>query len=170
MEQAWLFDTLAVTMAEIDFVDPAVESEPDARERGVRLEIRPLEALPDGSVYVSPTVTMRPAICRIDLLESRPGAADRMHWHPAMADGEPGGRVFDPAMPHDAMGWLARKLEQVDTLLEGAGVEDASRHASDVAAIAECSAEIVASARSAMESAQRPWPAVTHDSRGMATT
>ena len=41
-----------------------------------------------GSIYVDPH-TLQPAIC-IDFLESRPDAADRMHWRPTMEAGEPG--------------------------------------------------------------------------------
>jgi len=42
MEQAWVFSTLAVTVTTVDFLDPAVAGEPDARERGVRVEVRPV--------------------------------------------------------------------------------------------------------------------------------
>ena len=48
-----------------------------------------------GSVYASDVVTLDQALCRCDFLESGPGKADRMHWHPEMADGEPGDRSFE---------------------------------------------------------------------------
>ena len=127
METAWLFDTLAVTVARIDFLDPEFASEPDIRERGVRVEIRLLESKHDGSIYVSSGVSLQPAVCRIDLLESAPGAADRMHWHPTMPEGEPGDRTFDAAIPADPTGWLAQQLTDVTQLLAQGGVQDLSR-------------------------------------------
>jgi hypothetical protein len=171
MEHAWVFDRLAVTVAAVDFVDPAVAGEPDARERGVRLEIRPVEIVADGSVYVSPTVTMRPAVCRIDLLESRPGAADRMHWHPSMSAGEPGDRVFDPAIPADPTGWLRDRLHRVDALLGETAVDGGPPHSADVAGIATRADAIVEAVRAALDSVRTPWPwpEVARDSRGMAT-
>jgi hypothetical protein len=170
MERAWVFETLAVTVAEVDFLDPALAGEPDARERGVRVELRPVEAVTDGSIYVSPTVTMRPAVCRIDLLESRPGAADRMHWHPVMAAGEPGDRLFDRTMPTDPLAWLADRLRHVHGLLEQAGVEDVSRHHADATAIAAEADDIVAAARVGLARVREPWPVVRRDHRGMAAT
>src|SRR6187402_1645793 len=41
MERSWTFDRLAVTMRRVDFLDPALAGQPDARERGVRVEIKP---------------------------------------------------------------------------------------------------------------------------------
>jgi hypothetical protein len=170
METAWLFDTLAVTVARIDFLDPVLASEPDTRERGVRVEIRPSATTHVGSIYVSPTVTLPPAVCRIDLLESAPGAADRMHWHPVMNAGEPGDRVFDAAIPADPLGWLAEHLADVRGLLNSAGVEDGERHTQSARRVAAHADEIVAAARSGLEWARRPWPEVRQDERGMAAT
>ncbi len=106
MERIWNFGDIAVSVERIDFVDPAVAHEPDARERGVRVELRPVASSRDGSIYASATTTVGPGSVRFDLLESRPGAADRMHWHPSMHDGEPGGRVFDEELSADPVGWL----------------------------------------------------------------
>lgn len=168
MEQAWLFDTLTITLARIDFLDPALADLPDTRERGVRLEVRPTANTDRGSVYASPGVTLAPAVCRIDLLESAPGAADRMHWHPTMDAGEPGDRTFDAAIPADPLGWLAGRLADVADLLRQAGVPDAHRHERSVQQVAEQRDEIVAAAAAGLEWARRPWPAVQHDQRGMA--
>ena len=168
MERAWVFETLAVTVATIDFHDPALVDEPEARERGVRVEIRPIASDDVGSVYVSPSLTLRPAVCRIDLLESAPGAADRMHWHPVMDSGEPGDRVFDAAMTADPLAWLAERLAHADELLEQAGVLHTERHSAEVMAIAGTADEVVASAREGLAWAREPWPAVTRDARGIA--
>lgn len=167
MEQAWVFTTLAVTVTRVDFLDPAVAGEPDARERGVRVEVRPVSSAPAGSIYVSPTVILEPAVCRIDLLESSPEAADRMHWHPVMDAGEPGDRVFDVTMPADPVRWLNERLLRAGQLLEQAGVE-VSRHAGDLGALEDASEQIAAAARDGLAWAREPWPDVHHDERGMA--
>jgi hypothetical protein len=170
METAWIFDTLTVTVARIDFLDPAFASEPDTRERGVRIEIRPSASTRVGDIYTSPTVSLEPAVCRIDLLESAPGAADRMHWHPTMDAGDPGDRVFDPAIPADPLGWLAERLADVPGLLTQAGVEDVNAHTESALQVAENAGEIVAAAQSGLAWARGPWPDVRHDERGMATS
>jgi len=169
--QLWVFDSLAVSVARVDFLDPELVGEPGARERGVRLEVRPVAAVTtgtSGSVYASPAVTLLPAVCRIDLLESAPGAADRMHWHPVMHAGEPGDRVFDTAMPADPLGWLASRLEALGEVLRRAGIGDEDRSGSDVAAVAGAAPDIVSAAREGLAWARRPWPVVRHDERGMA--
>jgi hypothetical protein len=169
MERAWLFDTLCVTVAEVDFLDPELEFDPAARERGVRVEIRPTtSASAGGTVYASDPITLQPAICRIDLLESRPGAADRMHWHPIMHSGEPGERTFDGALSADPVRWLTERLRDLSTLLSGAQAEVVARHRRDVGVVAEVADEVVAAVRAGLENCREPWPEVTHDERGMA--
>ena len=165
MERMWVFDKLAVAMARVDFVDPEVAPLPDARERGVRIEVRPIDVVATGSLYASPGVSLRPALCRIDLLESRPGACDRMHWHPAMAGGEPDDRVFDPALSADPLGWLASRLRDIASLLPHSDRDD--RDAAEVAAVAD---EIVAATAAGLAWAREPWPVAQHDERGMAPT
>jgi hypothetical protein len=167
IERVWMCGSLAVTLVYVDFLDPAVADEPDARERGVRLELRPVATDQIGSIYASERRTLLPAVCRIDLLESRPGAADRMHWHPVMHDGEPGDRTFDPAIPADPLGWVAAQLVNIDGLLDQSGYEGA-RSARDLAALAGLTPEIVEAARSGLEWAREPWSVVEHDARGMA--
>jgi hypothetical protein len=168
MERAWLFDTLAVTVARIDFVDPAVAHEDHARERGVRIEVRRLDAAAEGTVYVSPAISLHPALCRMDLLESRPGASDRMHWHPVMTRGEPGERTFDQAIPSDPLGWVSTRLRDLGTVLPST-LRDDPRHAADFAAVAAAADDIVREVREGLEWAREPWPDVEHDDRGMAT-
>ena len=169
MEKIWLFDRLAVAVFRIDFLDPAIAEQPDARERGVRVEIKPAGTSYDGSVYSSSTQVLRPAVCRIDLLESAPHAADRMHWHPTMSAGEPGDRVFDPAIGADPVGWLSDQLTSLRRLLERAGVEDLDSYAADAAAISTATPEIVDCVADGLSWAREsPWPTVTHDERGLA--
>jgi len=168
MQTCWLFDTLAVTVERTDFLDPAFASVPDTRERGVRVEIRPVETHHSGSIYASDQMILRPGLCRIDLLESAPGAADRMHWHPTMHSGEPGDRDFDSAMPVDPLGWLTERLADVRVLLTEVGVDELDQHNQSARQVAEHADDIVAAARSGLEWARGPWPDVSHNDRGRA--
>ena len=59
MERVWVFDRLAVSVLRIDFIDPAVAHEPDARERGVRTEVRPVTTDASGSVSRQPSGVRR---------------------------------------------------------------------------------------------------------------
>jgi hypothetical protein len=163
-----LFETLSVIVAEVDFHDPALRDEPNARERGVRVEIRPTTSATRGTMYVSATITVHPAICRVDLLESRPGASDRMHWHPGMRAGEPGERRFDAAMSADPIRWLTGELRNFERLLEGTEAESADRHRVDAPAVSGVADEIVDAVRAGLESCRKPWPQVERDERGMA--
>ena len=168
METAWIGDRLALVAAEIDFLDPALVGSPDARERGVRLELRPVGRQHEGSVYSSAEARLAPAVVRVDLLESGPGLADRMHWHPVMHAGEPGERVFDPAIGADPVGWLRGRLAEVVELLRRAGVADAERYAADADRLAGLADEVVARVEAGLARVRRPWPDVRHDERGLA--
>jgi hypothetical protein len=166
MERMWIFDNLAISVLRVDFIDPAVAHEPDARERGVRIEVRPVTTSAAGSVYASWTRTVQPGVCRIDLLESAPGAADRMHWHPEMADGEPGQRTFNRAMPSDPVGWLTSFLRDgLGDHLHQAGLTYTD---GDLDAIRGAADEVGAVVEVGLGWAREPWPDVEHDERGMA--
>lgn len=168
MERVWVFGQLAIWVARIDFLDPAVADEPDPRERGVRVEVRPVLSDAVGTIYASPTTALQPAIRRIDLLESAPGAADRMHWHPEMYDGEPGERTFDIDMPADPVGWLTTFLHGLDAFLVRAGVLDVDSMSSDLEEIRTTLPEIGAAVEEGLTWARRtPWPEVERDERGM---
>lgn len=134
----------------------------------MRVEVRPFRQELNGSPYASPHLSLEPALVRVDLLESAPHAADRMHWHPQMSDGEPGERVFDQALSNDPGGWLAAFLADLDTILRAAQpapVVDSL--ATDFAAIAAERDEIVHVALSTLAEAREPWRVVTHDARGL---
>jgi hypothetical protein len=169
MERAWMFDHLAITVARIDFLDPALVGQPDVRERGVRIELRPAGSTTDGSGYASPTMTLQPAICRIDFLESRSGAGDRMHWHPTMESGEPGERTFDADMPPDPVGWLKGFLGSLEDYLSRTGVPDAADMARDLGAVQAAADDIGVAVDDGLAWARvTPWPDVEHDARGLA--
>jgi hypothetical protein len=168
MERVWVFGQLAISVARVDFLDPAVADTPDPRERGVRIEVRQAASAAEGSIYVSPTTVLQPAICRIDFLESAPGAADRMHWHPEMDDGEPGGRTFDVDMPADPVGWLTTFLLGLDGFLVRAGLPDVDAMSHDLEEIRMTAPEIGAEVEAGLAWARRtPWPEVERDERGM---
>ncbi|GGF45711.1 hypothetical protein GCM10011519_19510 [Marmoricola endophyticus] len=155
-DRIWIIGTTAITLTGVDFADPALAGEPDVRERGARLEVRPRTSSRTGSVYASDPVALGPAVVRVDLLESAPGAADRMHWHPTMHDGEPGDRTFDVTMPQDPAGWLRAFLA------------DLGRWSADAGAVADLADEIADAAGRVLETARRPWPVAAHDERGLA--
>jgi hypothetical protein len=170
MERVWVFDQLAIAVARIDFLDPAVADEPDARERGVRIEVRPVSSATDGSIYVSASTALQPAICRIDFLESAPGAADRMHWHPEMPYGEPGDRTFDADMPADPVGWLTTYLRDLGDSLVRAGVPDVEAMTRDLEDVQAAAQEIAAAVDDGLIWARAtPWPELERDQRGMPT-
>lgn len=171
VEQAWIFERLAVSVARVDFLDPALANRDEVRERGVRLEIRVVDAISTGSIHASPARHLQPAACRIDLLESAAFAADRMHWHPQMESGEPGDRTFDKSMVDDPLRWLGDQLRRADKLLTRSGVPiDAQMHA-DIAAVRQVVPDIVAAVCRGLEWARIvPWPDVIRDERGLATS
>jgi hypothetical protein len=170
MEQIWVFSSSAVTVCAVDFLDPAAADEPRARERGVRLEVRPVRRRPAGSIYASPALHLEPAIVRVDLLESSPHAADRMHWHPGMRDGEPEDRIFDGTMNDDPRRWLTNFFSSVcDGALDGLAPEAVSSLRGDGPAIAAAAADILDCVMSTLEQSRHLWPDVAHDERGMAT-
>jgi hypothetical protein len=168
MERVWVFDHLAVAVARIDFLDPEVAGTPDGRERGVRIEIRPARWSTQGSIYVSDSASLDPALCRIDFLESAPGAADRMHWHPSMPHGEPGSRTFEPAMPPDPVGWLTAFLGDLGDYLASSDAPEASAMAGDLESVRAARDEIGRAVDEGLAWAREDWPAAAHDARGRA--
>ncbi len=169
MEHIWAFSSSAVTVCAVDFLDPAVAGEPLARERGARVEVRPLRWRPAGSIYASSALHLEPAVLRVDLLESSPGAADRMHWHPGMRDGEPRGRTFDRDLSADPRRWLEDFLSGVSQG-DVAGLEPAVSTGlrADGPAISAAAYDIVDRAMRVLDEAREPWPDVTRDERGLA--
>ena len=168
MERLWTFDRLAVTMRRVDFLDPALEGQPGARERGVRVEIKPSHTQAQGSVYASDVVTLDPALCRCDFLESGPGKADRMHWHPEMANGEPGDRMFEDGMPADPRSWLTSFLRiGLPDYLSRSG-HDITSYTDDITEIGDTADEIGRALDEGLAWAREPWADVEHDKRGMA--
>ncbi|HEY3611945.1 MAG TPA: hypothetical protein VGL06_30930 [Pseudonocardiaceae bacterium] len=165
----FLADRLCVSVEDIDFLNP--NRLEDGRECGVRLEIRFVQAddFP-GSIYASRGLSVGRAVCRFDLLESAPGAQDRMHWHPDMPDGEATARLFDDELRADPLGWLSKRLTDAVGTLELAGVDDPKRYARDAETLARQADAIVAEAAAGLDRFRKDaWPAVAgRDERGMA--
>jgi hypothetical protein len=169
VQRAWLFEKFAITVEVIDFLDPALVDHANARERGVRIEVMPSQSTPRGSVYASVAAFLEPAICRIDLLESRPHAADRMHWHPTMLSGEPGDRTMDAEIGADPIGWLVVQLKNFDGVLVRAGIEDVQAMTADVVAVRAVADEIASCVASGLAWAREtPWTPMDRDERGLA--
>ena len=163
MLTAWKFGPLAITAEEVDFRDPA-ETGPDVRERGVRIEFRAVDEHREGSIYASDPWTVRPAFCRLDLLESGPGRADRIHWHPRVEDGEPGDRVFDAELTADPIAWLRDRLRDLPAFLRRTAEPELAVDQADVDAELDDVLDLLGRA---LDRSRRPWPAVTHDERGL---
>jgi hypothetical protein len=165
----FLADRLCVSVEDIDFLNP--NRLQDGRECGVRLEMRFVQAddFP-GSIYASRGLSVGRAVCRFDLLESAPGAQDRMHWHPDMPNGEATARLFDDDLRADPLGWLNKRLTDAIGTLELAGVDDPKRYARDAETLAGQADTIVAEAAAGLDRFRKAaWPEVAgRDERGMA--
>jgi hypothetical protein len=151
---AFCFDRVAVTVEAIYFVDPDPRPDNEGPERGVRVEVRRVDRFPhQGTVYAAQPFVLGTAIWRADFLESvaaGPGSADRMHYHPLMADSEPGSRVFDTAIPADPIGWLREQLSDLDALLAGK-VDRPEDFEADAAALRDEVPQIAAAAATTLE-------------------
>ncbi len=121
------FDTVAVVVGDLYFLDPVQKPGQEGPERGVRLEVRLLarQELP-GSVYSSQPILVGRPVWRADLLETidHPGSWDRTHHHPRFAGWEPGSRSYDQRMTDDAVGFLVEQLGDLPGLLQRAGLAD----------------------------------------------
>jgi len=122
------FERVGVAVGDLFFVDPQPETGQEGAERGVRLEVRLMERPPlAGSIYASQTIVADRPVWRADLLESVSGpmgSFDRTHHHPQFKGWEPCPRVFEPDMSADPVGFVARQLSDLPTLLAGAGLDE----------------------------------------------
>jgi hypothetical protein len=141
------FGRLGVAVSDIYFVDPNPSKGQEGAERGVRLEVRMLEEGElKGSIYSARPINLDLPLWRVDLLESvdgRPGSFDRTHHHPNFTGWNPGPRVFDKELSSDPLSWLAKKLNDLDDVLEQAGVDRDGLVAADVAEIRASTPAIV---------------------------
>jgi hypothetical protein len=174
--QVFAFDRVGVVLGDLYFVDPNPAPGQEGAERGVRVEVRVLEAQAhDGSIYAARPILIGEAIWRLDLLESvdgAPGSFDRTHHHPSMRGYEPGSRKFEKALSSDPLGYLGARLRDLPGLLEQAEVdvdrasaEDLRQLSLSIDAIVAATAEMLRQVRQG-ELAHAAEP----DSSGLART
>jgi hypothetical protein len=140
------FKQIAVAVSDLYFMDPEPSPGQEGAEHGVRLEVRLLESgPPGGSIYASRPITIGRPVWRADFLETvdgEPGSFDRTHHHPRVRGWEPGPREFDRAVTADPLGWVGRRLDDLDSLMGDAHLPSADRE--DVVALRQTIPEIQA--------------------------
>ncbi|MDP4502084.1 hypothetical protein [Nonomuraea turcica] len=141
------FERIGVAVSDIYFVDPDPIPGQESAERGVRLEIRRLEAGElKGSIYSARPITVDRPLWRIDLLESvdsPPGSFNRTHHHPSIDGWEPGPRVFDTELSGEPLKWLSERLADLEGVLEEVGFDRSEVSPADVAGLRDRAPEIV---------------------------
>jgi len=107
----------------------------------------------EGTIYASRPIVVGRPVWRVDLLESveNPGSLDRAHHHPRMTGFEPGKRKFEPELTADPIGWVAKRLENVEELLQAAGIDSGEVDKEDVEELRAASPEILAAVRRLLE-------------------
>lgn len=141
MLQLFGFDRIGVVIGDLYFLDPVQKPGQEGAEHGVRLEVRLLE--PGelvGSIYSARPISIAAPVWRADLLETVDGPAgsmNRTHHHPRMQDWEPRGRVFDPELSADPVGWVGKQLSDLEGLLDRAGIEVDATLAGDAESLRE---------------------------------
>jgi hypothetical protein len=147
MLHVFAFGRIGVAIGDLYFVDPHPGPGQEGAERGVRVEVRLMESpAREGSIYASRPILVGPPIWRADLLESvaaPPGSYDRTHHHPHMRDWEPNSRQFDAAMSADPLGFVGRRLADLDGMLTDAGMEPSEVDPQDAAGLRDTVPEIV---------------------------
>jgi hypothetical protein len=146
MLYAFGFQRVGVVAGDLYFLNPDPEPGQEGPEQGVRLEVRLLERgeLP-GSIYSAQPIAIDRPVWRADLLESvdHPGSLDRAHHHPEFRGWEPGPRRFDEAMSADPVAWVGRRLGDLPTLVDEAGLASDSVATTDADDLRAAVAEIV---------------------------
>ena len=125
MLYAFAFDRIGVVAGDLYFEDPNLGPTMEGPEQGVRLEVRLFERGElQGSRYSAQPIAIGRPIWRADLLESvsNPGTLDRAHHHPRFRNWDPGRRTFVEEMSSDPVAWVAKRLADLDGVLEEAGV------------------------------------------------
>lgn len=146
MLQVFGFDRIGVVVGDIYFIDPSPAKGQEGPEHGVRLEVRMLQPGElTGSIYSARPITVAEPVWRADLLESVDGPVgsfNRTHHHPHMSGWEPGHRVFDRELSGDPVGWVGRKLSDLEGLLGLVGIEVDEALAGDADQLREAVPEI----------------------------
>jgi hypothetical protein len=125
MLQLFGFDRIGVVLGDIYWVDPD-PTHHQGPEKGVRLEVRMMAPGELITPYSSRPITIAEPVWRLDLFEAADGpvgSLNHAHHHPQMTNWEPNGREFDQDMADDPIGWVGRKLADLEGLLAGAGMD-----------------------------------------------
>jgi hypothetical protein len=153
------FDRVAVVLGDLYFVDPNPAPGQEGAERGVRVEVRFIEAQKlDGSIYAARPIVVGEPVWRLDLLESvdgKPGSFDRTHHHPLMRGYEPGSRRFERELSSDPLCYLAGQLRDLPGLLEQAELPASCASDEDVRQLHDSVDDIVAATGAMLERVRR---------------
>ena len=146
------FDRVAIVLADLYFLDPNPGPGQEGAERGVRIELRRLEAgAAQGSIYAARPIGLEDLMWRVDMLESVDGPVgsfDRTHHHPRCTDWEPNRRVFDPELSADPIGWFEGRLRNIESVLDDAKLDRSELGPHDADDLRASAPEIVACLRS----------------------
>jgi len=149
------FDRVGIVLADLYFLDPNPGPGQEGAERGVRIELRRLEAGEvQGSIYAARPIGLDEPLWRVDMLERADGPVgsfDRTHHHPRCANWEPDGRVFDPQLSADPIGWFEHRLREVESVLDDAHIDRSELGPNDADDIRASAAEIVACLQSLLD-------------------
>jgi hypothetical protein len=147
MLNMFAFERVAVVLGDLYFVDPNPRPGQEGAERGVRIELRRIEAGDlQGSIYSARPITIGAPMWRVDLLETAAGPVgtfDRTHHHPRFAGWEPSERVFVPALSTDPLEWLGDRLRDVRSVLVDARIKPSALGPDDAEAISAAASDIV---------------------------
>jgi hypothetical protein len=147
MLNMFAFERVAVVLSDLYFVDPNPRPGQEGAERGVRIELRRIEAGDlKGSIYSARPITIGAPLWRVDLLETAAGPMgtfDRTHHHPRFKGWEPSERVFVPELSTDPLEWLGNRLRDVRSVLAGARIKPRELGPDDVEAINAAAPDIV---------------------------
>jgi hypothetical protein len=149
------FDRVGIVLADLYFLDPNPGPGQEGAERGVRIELRRLEAgEAQGSIYAARPIGIDAPMWRVDMLESVDGPVgsfDRTHHHPRCTNWEPNRRVFDPELSADPIGWFEDRLRNIESVLDDAHLDRSELGPRDADDIRASASEIVACLRTLLD-------------------
>ena len=155
MLRAFVFESVAVLV--FPWSEPA-----DPPEQGTRVEVRLLA--PEarrGSFSAAQRFVIDHPVFRADLFDRVDAPAGNLlaaHFHPNFEGVEPCDRVWPDEIRHDAAGWLAGELSDLEHLLARAGVDvtDATVVERDARALRDAIPVVVAAVTATWDAVRAP--------------